>query len=204
MKNSEYWKKEGVQKVFTHPLCDDWIASLDKNACVLDLGCGYGRLTPVLQQAGFSNIVGYDSSPALLDRARKENPGAFYSNVFHSLSGRSFNLILCFALFTSAPSLEEQKELVSLIEKVCGNKTYLYISDYETCDNPAYQTRYQERRLNMYGCFASGNAIFRHHKPGHFDTLFPEWRKLKEKTLKSRTLNGNEIIIHQYLYIRSQ
>lgn len=203
MKNSEFWKKQGIQKVFTHPLCREWTACLDKKSCVLDFGCGYGRLTPVLQEDGFSDICGYDSSPAMIDRAKKENPGALYSNEFHSLSYRTFDLILCFALFTSVPCPEEQKNLVSLIEKVCGNKTGLYISDYETIDNPVYQKRYQERRLDVYGCFSSGDGIFRHHEPGHFDKLFPAWRKRHEKSLESRTMNGNNIIIHQYLFTRS-
>lgn len=203
MRNDQYWETEGAKKVFTHPICSAWVASLDRQASILDLGCGYGRLTPKLMKDGFLAIVGYDSSAALIKRAIRENPGAHYTSKTSALLEKSFDLILCFALFTSCPSSEEQRELAALIDACSQQNTLLHISDYETSDNPNYQARYEQRRLNTFGCFASGNAIFRHHEDGHFDRLLTNWRKRKERTLYSKTLNGNKIIIHQYLYVKA-
>ncbi len=200
MHNTEYWNTEGVQKVFTHPICSEWIENLDRKSSVLDFGCGYGRLTPALRKEGFSTIFGYDFSAPMIKRAIRENPGATYTSSAEVLSGRPFDLILCFALFTSCPRYKEQIELVTLINGLSKEDGLLYISDYETHDNPNYQDRYQQRRLNTYGCFSSGNAVFRHHAPGHFDNLMTGWIRLKERLLTSKTLNGNSIIIHQYLY----
>lgn len=200
MQNTEYWNNEGVQKVFTHPICSEWIENLDRKSSILDLGCGYGRLTPALRREGFSSIFGYDFSTSMIERAIRENPGATYTSNFEALSGKPFDLILCFALFTSCPSFNEQIELVSLINGLSEADGLLYISDYETHDNPNYIDRYKQRRLNTYGCFSSGNAVFRHHEPGYFDTLMTGWVRLKERSLSSKTLNGNNIIVHQYLY----
>jgi SAM-dependent methyltransferase len=200
MQNTDYWNNEGVQKVFTHPICSEWIKNLDRKSSVLDLGCGYGRLTPSLRQEGFSCIFGYDFSAPMIERAIREYPGATYTSSVEALSGKPFDLILCFALFTSCPSCNKQVELVSLINNLSQESALLYISDYETRDNPNYFDRYKQRRLNIYGCFSSGNAVFRHHEPGHFDALMTGWTRIKDRSLSSETLNGNYIIVHQYLY----
>lgn len=103
MKNSEYWKNEGAQKVFTHPVISEWLTDIDKQESILDLGCGYGRLTPVLREEGFCAITAYDPSTPLIERASRENPGAVYTSDVNELLDGSFGLVLCFALFTSCP-----------------------------------------------------------------------------------------------------
>ena len=40
---------------------------------ILDLGCGYGRVSIPLRKRGYT-VVGYDLSPILLSRAREEDP----------------------------------------------------------------------------------------------------------------------------------
>lgn len=200
MQNTQYWNNEGAQKVFTHPICSEWIEGLDKQASILDLGCGYGRLTPELRRQGFSRIFGYDFSAPMIERALQENPGATYTSNVEDLSDKLFDLTFCFALFTSCPSPDEQIELVTCINRCTHENGLLYISDYETQENPSYVDRYKQYKLNIYGCFSSGSAVFRHHQPGHFDKLMTGWTKLRERSLNSKTLNGNDVIIHQYLY----
>lgn len=43
----------------------------DKNAAILELGCGHGALVHTLQQAGFHNVRGVDGSPQQVDAARR-------------------------------------------------------------------------------------------------------------------------------------
>lgn len=203
MRNTEYWGKEGAQKTFTHPINKEWLVELDRSSSVLDLGCGYGRLPNDLIEIGFKSIVGFDLSVPLIERAICENPGASYTTDLPTLENQLYDLVLCFALFTTCPSEEEQIELTSLIAKCTQRNALLYISDYETEDNPHYQERYAQCRLSTYGCFRSAAAIFRHHESGHFDDLLPAWRKINEQKIDGKTLNGNKITIHQYLYRKS-
>ena len=47
----------------------------DKNAKVLDLGCGNGRFLKFLNKHGFKSYLGVDQSDKLLEIAKRENPG---------------------------------------------------------------------------------------------------------------------------------
>ncbi|MBU0755878.1 MAG: class I SAM-dependent methyltransferase [Planctomycetes bacterium] len=202
--NQNYWMNEGVKKTFTHSLSADWLAGINANANIIDIGCGYGRLTPELQQLGFTSLYGYDFSHPLIERAKQENPGASYTTDVEDLRGRCYDLVICFALFTCCPSDTEQSQIVSLIDSITQDCATLYISDYETGDNPHYNDRYDQRELNLFGCFRSGAATFRHHDAGHFGSLLEHWNIAEERTQESRTLNGNPITIHQYLYTKKQ
>ena len=76
---NEYWNEVAEQKTFTHPID---ITMLDKylnmQSRILDFGCGYGRIVKELSDLGFENVVGYDTSKALVDRGRRENNLALY------------------------------------------------------------------------------------------------------------------------------
>jgi len=202
--NQDYWLNEGSKKTFSHPLLKDWLTGIEADANIVDLGCGYGRLTPELQKLGFTCLYGYDFSLPQIQRARQENPAASYTTDIAALTARDYDLVICFALFTCCPSDAEQSQLASLIDTITGQGATLYISDYETDDNPHYGARYEQRELNCYGCFKSGTATFRHHDAGHFDRLFQGWDKTAERALKGRTMNGNAITLHQYLFTKKQ
>ena len=55
------WDTAGATKTFTHPIDFSWLHSLDRSA----------RL---VQQLGFTNIEGVDTSPNLIERARRIHP----------------------------------------------------------------------------------------------------------------------------------
>lgn len=200
--NKKFWQGEGVRKTFTHRLNKDWLRWINGRHTVLDVGCGYGRLTPDLKALGVESIVGYDISPDLIERAVKENPGACYLSDTREMLGKDFDLVLCFAVFTSCPADDDQQALVHLIESVTKSGAHLYISDYEMRDNPSYLKRYHEKKLNILGCFESGGGRFRHHEQSHFETLFSNWYKLEEAKVSAQTMNGNPIQVRQYLLQR--
>lgn len=200
MADRNYWDSDGQNKTFAHDIYGEWLTGIDRSYSVLDLGCGYGRLTKTLTQSGFNNITGFDTSTRMIDRARRENPGIRYLNNSAALGSNRFDLVICFAVFTSNPAPEDQAGLVSFINDHTHQTSLLYISDYETADNPHYTPRYKQNKLDTYGCFESSKSVFRHHAPGHFSELFDNWKKINERTADSITMNGNSITIHQYLY----
>ncbi len=200
--SKDYWKNEGCRKTFTHMLNNEWIKDIDRRTAVLDFGCGYGRLTPDLINLGFNRLYAYDPSEPLVERARKENPGALYSHDLKTLHQQSFGLVLCFAVFTSCPGDADQLAIVESIESVTETGAVLYISDYVMQDNPGYQERYEQREAGVLGRFTSGAGSFRHHDEAHFHNLLPAWQLDKDRSSPGKTMNGSDIVIHQYRFIR--
>lgn len=203
MSSEGYWQKEGAKKTFTHSINSNWLEDVDRDTLVLDFGCGYGRLTPQLLGHGFNSLVGYDPSAALIARAEQENPGAIYTKDFETLRHHKFGLVLCFAVFTSCPTDEEQAGIIESIESVTGKGSLLYISDYVMQDNPGYQQRYEQRVDGVLGRFTSGSGNFRHHETTHFQKLLSAWQLDEDSSLPGKTMNGNDIVIHQYRFVRT-
>ena len=66
-----YWDRVAHQKRFSHPLQLNWLErSLDRQARILDYGCGYGRTLAELESAGFEKLIGVDFSTGMLARAK--------------------------------------------------------------------------------------------------------------------------------------
>ncbi|MFL0801211.1 MAG: class I SAM-dependent methyltransferase [Agarilytica sp.] len=70
---------------------------------VLDFGCGYGRISNILRGAGYTNIVGIDSSSSMIERGKREFP----EFTLQVLSGdklpfpdHSFDAVVACAVFT--------------------------------------------------------------------------------------------------------
>lgn len=58
-------------------------------ASVLDLGCGEGWLSKILQQKGIE-ISGIDAIPALVEKARQDIPGEFFVATYDDIADGSF------------------------------------------------------------------------------------------------------------------
>ncbi len=72
-----YWDRVATEKRFSHPLRLDWLEKYsNKQARILDYGCGYGRTLAELSRAGFTNLAGADFSERMLARANVVVPAA--------------------------------------------------------------------------------------------------------------------------------
>ena len=84
---------------------------------ILDLGCGYGRVSTPLRERGY-RVVGYDLSPALLNRARERDPaGAWVRGDMRDLpfSGQ-FDTVI--SLFNTMGYFEEEDENFRVMRSV--------------------------------------------------------------------------------------
>ena len=102
----DYWDSVAQQKTFTHPVDTDLLLNYaDKDAAIIDYGCGYGRVVSDLLKLGFTNIAGYDTSVELI------NPGANSHLLLHHiitpadlpLNDGSVDCFLLFAVLTFHP-----------------------------------------------------------------------------------------------------
>ena len=53
------------------------VSGLDRNATVLEVGCGFGRKLQMLGQLGFTNLEGLEVNPAAVERCREKGLKVF-------------------------------------------------------------------------------------------------------------------------------
>src|SRR5690625_47478 len=96
-----------------------WIGSAVRDArCILDVGCGSGRLTQTLRSAG-ARVVGVDPSPQSIALARASNPQETYHvGTLESFAAK--NPSQCFDLAVANMVLMDAPDLDGLLKGVAG------------------------------------------------------------------------------------
>jgi SAM-dependent methyltransferase len=204
---TSYWNSVAHIKQFTHPLNEALVNKYIKaDDYILDYGCGYGRITGILFNAGFKNIVGVDTSSRLIERGKQLNPGikllAIENPLAMPFSDAYFDVIILFAVLTCIPSNDGQKELISLLQSKLKNGGIIYISDYYLQEETSEVSRYEyfnDDPLN-YGVFTlPEGATFRHHTKEWIKELLQDLEILEEVPTQVKTMNGNSAMAFQII-----
>jgi SAM-dependent methyltransferase len=202
----DYWDRVAHQKHFSHPLRLDWLAKYsDKQARILDYGCGYGRTLAELSDAGYENLFGMDFSEAMLRRCRKEvSQSRLIRNDGNGLplKPNSLDAVLLFAVLTCIPDSNEQRILLTAVEQALRPGGLIYLSDLLLNDDARNRERYQ-RFLEVYKCYGvfelpEGVAV-RHHRKEWIEELTRSFRQLEYEPFTVTTMNGNTSSAFQYL-----
>lgn len=202
----EYWNGVAASKTFTHPLDVTRLSQVvEKNGKILDFGCGYGRLCGTLSQAGYTNVLGVDSSPKMIGRAR----GLFPDITFEVMQppalpfpDHAFAAVTLFAVLTCIVSNEAQQRLVQELSRVLRPRGILYVSDYPLQEDARNRDRYEHYRgsFENYGTFKTADgAVVRHHTLEWIDSLFKGFRKHELFFRDLMTMNGHQAQGFQYI-----
>ena len=71
----EYWNSVADTKEFTTPMQSAvFCRYVNRDAAILDVGCGYGRVLNELHGLGFSHLRGIDFSEQLIRRGKRQFP----------------------------------------------------------------------------------------------------------------------------------
>lgn len=91
----------------------------DKNAAILDLGCGHGALIHVAQQMGYRNLRGVDGSPEQVAAAMRLGiEGVEQGDVLEALSKVQNGSLDCVVAFDLIEHFTKN-ELIGLVDEVC-------------------------------------------------------------------------------------
>jgi SAM-dependent methyltransferase len=201
-----YWNRVANEKRFSHPLRLDWLEKhSDKQARILDYGCGYGRTLAELSNAGYGNIFGMDFSATMLSRCRREVPRSRLicnEGCGLPLQPNSVDVVLLFAVLTCIPDSNEQRLLLAAVEEVLRPGGLIYLSDLLLNDDARNRERYQ-RFAEAYKCYGvfelpEGVAV-RHHQQEWIEELTVSFRPLAYEPFTVTTMNGNTSAAFQYL-----
>lgn len=203
----EYWNGVGSTKTFTHPLLPEWMERTDRDARVLDYGCGYGRVVAELTDRGFTDVTGVDPSPALVDRGRVLRPDLRLESIVSPpvthYPAESFDLILLFAVLCCVPDDAAQSALVAELDRLLAPGGVLYVSDVVLQSDERNRSRYDEharRSEAPYGVFTTDDgATFRHHDIDVLRSRLAGFDSLEQRRLEVGTLNGHRAEAVQFL-----
>ncbi|MDJ1133106.1 class I SAM-dependent methyltransferase [Streptomyces iconiensis] len=196
-----FWEAEGATKTFTHELDPALLqAYVSHGARILDYGCGYGRLTARLTEAGYARVVGVDPSRAMIERGLGEHPGLeLVHQVELPLRERdgTFDAALLFAVLTCMPDDAAQHATVAELARVLRPGGVLYVSEVPIQRDARNAERYDAYDRGPgsgpHGTFTTPDGgLFRHHTPEHLRALLDDhgFTVTEERPGTAPTLHG--------------
>jgi SAM-dependent methyltransferase len=208
----DYWNRIGPTKPFAHPINIDQLSRLvSPQSRILDYGCGYGRALGFLHSYGFSNLIGVDPMPAMIEAARRKFPAIpfevldDYQKV--QLDDASVDAVLLFAVLTSVPTNDGQRAIIAEITRVLRPDGILYISDMFLQTDPRNLERYLdgEKKYGIYGVFdLSEGAVVRHHERSWIEKLTADYETLNLEQITVPTMNLHPAAVFQWLGRKSR
>jgi SAM-dependent methyltransferase len=194
-----YWNKVANEKIFTHPINISLLENLiDKNACIIDYGCGYGRLVDILNKEKFTDVQGFDISIELINRGNRNG----VENIFQidlpyglPVENNSVDCFLLFAVLTCIPENELQMELFKTLLSKLKKGGIIYISDYylQTQSMEVEHYEYLNNNKENFGVFnLAEGATFRHHTQEWIKHLLKDFQIVNANMIEVKTMNGNK------------
>jgi SAM-dependent methyltransferase len=200
-----YWNREGITKVFRHPVNMDWLREhLKSDARILDYGCGYGRVAALLYEEGYRNVVGVDVAGAMIEKARRLWPQLSFQQIAPAsvpFPGGHFDAGILFAVLTCIAADDDQRAVVNELRRVTRPGGLLYVSDLWLQTDERNRRRYAqfENRL-PYGVFeVSEGVAVRHHSREWIADLLSQWEPIAQTDIQVTTMNDHEAAGFQWL-----
>lgn len=198
-KQIEYWDSVASEKTFTTQLDVVHIAEeLEAHSLIVDYGCGYGRTLNELRQKGYENLVGFDYSPNMIARGKRENPSLDQRvslNNTIDCESNTVDLVIVFAVLTCMIDNEAQVKLVNEIERILKPNGLMYINDFLLNFDKRNTDRYDtfKDKYGTYGVFElSEGAVLRHHDMQWIAELTGNFEEKVNETVIHQTMNGND------------
>ncbi|MBU1341475.1 MAG: class I SAM-dependent methyltransferase [Proteobacteria bacterium] len=195
MNQKEYWDKAALKKEFTTPFqMESFKSYVSKDAIILDVGCGYGRILNALFQEGYKKNCGIDFSQKMIERGNRVYPhlDLKHCGAVFPFEDNTFDAVVLIAVLTCIVKDEKQEQLVGEIERVLKPQGILYVNDFLINQDQRNVDRYNTFKdvYNTYGVFElDEGAQLRHHTIDHLFRLTQNFKTRQFKPLVYTTMN---------------
>lgn len=194
----EYWNSVADTKEFTTPMQSAvFCRYVNRDAAILDVGCGYGRVLSELHALGFRNLCGIDFSEKLIARGKRQFPYLdlrVMENETIDFPDASLDAVLLCAVLTCIVADRDQEALIAEIRRVLKPGGLLYVNDFLLNTDLRNRKRYAawEQVYGTYGIFElPEGAVLRHHDRSHIRKLLSGFRELESEEVVYQTMNGH-------------
>lgn len=198
----QHWDSIAGKKEFTSDLDLSMLHNhAGDKADILDYGCGYGRLFPIItkKKPGY-HYVGFDPSSKMIEEAQTRHPDIPFHSNFDSLRESTpengFDVVVMVSVLTAVPSNLKQKELIDNVCALLKKDGILIVNDFVVNRDQRNLDRYAAARQKYnypYGVFElEDGMLLRHHTEIYLHTLLEEcFEVLKYENGVFKTMNGN-------------
>jgi SAM-dependent methyltransferase len=206
------WGRIAATRRFAHPFDPARFERfVPKEARVLDVGCGWGRLLAAVHDAGWTRDSGADPSPGMIALGRERRPDLDLVVA----DGRAlpwpdgtFDAALLFTVLTCVPADDDQRALVTEIRRVLRPGGLLYVSDCLLNADARNLARYEAARGrggpgSRWGTFSTDDGMsFRHHDRAWLRELFAafdeeEFVEFTAETMYGHTTNAFQALLRR-------
>lgn len=199
MEQRAYWDSVSEKKEFTTPFqAEAFSKYVDKNALVVDVGGGYGRILDELHRLGYQHLIGFDFSAEMIRRGHRQFPELdlrVKEDDTIALSDNCVDAVILFAVLTCIVKNEGQKKLIAEIRRILKPDGILYVNDFLLNTDERNITRYKkyEKQLGVYGAFElPEGAAVRHHSEDWIKELLGDFSRKEFEHLTFTTMNGHK------------
>lgn len=197
MNQKDYWNSVADNRNFTTTFQQDAFSKyVDKDAEILDVGCGYGRTMNELYHAGYKHLIGVDSACEMLNRGRKEYPylNFLQNDTLLPFDDNRFDAVILFGVLTSVVDDASQNLLIKEIHRVLKTNGIIYVNDFLINNHFPYKLKYKKyvRKFHTYGIYQlDDGGILRHHDEKYILDLLSCFHTLAYEPVKFKTTGGN-------------
>ena len=138
----------------------------------------------MLKNAGYFNLIGYDTSIGMIERGKAENPDLdlqYNESYSLPLKNGSFDAVVLAAVLTSLPTKTLRVLVLEEIKRVLKPNGILILSEF---------LRDRRREYDRHGCFDSKLGIrMKHFHESEISSMLQGWEIIHFKSIKAESIN---------------